>query len=51
MFQYSQYSYNQGPDQLQERLKEFTRGLAAVHITSEQIDELNATLDRMPKRE
>lgn len=37
--------------QLQERLKEFTRGLAAVHITSEQIDELNATLDRMPKRE
>lgn len=35
--------------QLQERLKEFTRGLAAVHITPEQIDELNATLDRIQK--
>lgn len=37
--------------QLQERLKKFTSGLAAVHITPEQIDELNAVLDRMPKRE
>ena len=36
--------------QLQERLKEFTRGLAAVHITPEQIDELNAALDRIQKR-
>lgn len=36
---------------LVERLRDFTRGLVAVNITPEQIDELNATLDRMPKRE
>ncbi|MGP1680859.1 MAG: beta barrel domain-containing protein [Giesbergeria sp.] len=36
---------------LVERLRVFTSGLAAVNITPQQIDELNATLDRMPKRE